>query len=52
MPLKTGKAPELKKFIDWAVNKGQSYGPKLLVRAEFRRSCRQAGLKTLAEVHS
>ena len=29
VPLKTGKAPELKKFIDWAVTKGQSYGPKL-----------------------
>ena len=30
IPQKTSKAPELKKFVDWALTKGQSYGPKLL----------------------
>src|SRR5207249_2787891 len=30
VPLKSDKADALKKFIFWAVTKGQSYGPKLL----------------------
>ena len=29
-PTKSDKAPELRKFLFWAVTKGQSYGPKLL----------------------
>jgi phosphate transport system substrate-binding protein len=30
VPTSSPKAPELKKFLFWAVTKGQSYGPKLL----------------------
>jgi phosphate transport system substrate-binding protein len=51
VPQKTGKATELKKFITWALNRGQSYGPKLLF-VPVPKSVKQAGLKTLAKVHS
>jgi phosphate transport system substrate-binding protein len=51
VPLKTDKAPELKKFITWALNRGQSYGPKLLF-VPIPKSVKKAGLKTLAKVHS
>jgi ABC-type phosphate transport system substrate-binding protein len=30
VPLQTAKAVELKKFLFWAVTKGQTFGPKLL----------------------
>jgi phosphate transport system substrate-binding protein len=30
VPTRSAKAPELRKFLFWAVTKGQSYGPKLL----------------------
>ncbi len=29
-PMKAGKAPDLRKFIYWAVTQGQQFGPKLL----------------------
>lgn len=51
VPLKTGKAAELKKFIDWALNSGQTYGPKLLF-VPVPKPVKAAGLKTLAKVHS
>jgi phosphate transport system substrate-binding protein len=51
VPQKTSKAPELKKFITWALNTGQSYGPKLLF-VPVPKAVKQAGLKTLAKVHS
>ena len=51
MPLKTSKAPELKKFVTWAMNKGQSYGPPLLF-VPIPKAVKAAGLKTLAKVHS
>ena len=51
VPLKTGKAPELKKFIDWAVTKGQAYGPKLRF-VELPKIVQAAARKTLARVHS
>jgi phosphate transport system substrate-binding protein len=51
MPLKTGKAPELKKFVTWALNRGQSYGPPLLF-VPVPKAVKLAGLKTLARVHS
>jgi phosphate transport system substrate-binding protein len=51
MPLKTGKATELKKFVTWALNKGQSYGPPLLF-VPVPKAVKLAGLKTLARVHS
>jgi phosphate transport system substrate-binding protein len=51
LPLKTGKAAELKRFVDWAVTKGQSYGPKLRF-VELPTLVRKAARKTLARVHS
>jgi len=51
MPVKTSKAPELKKFVTWALNKGQTYGPPLLF-VPVPKAVKQAGLKTLAKVHS
>ena len=51
VPLKTGKAADLKKFITWALNSGQSYGPKLLF-IPIPKPVKAAGLKTLAKVHS
>jgi phosphate transport system substrate-binding protein len=51
VPLKTGKAPELKKFIDWALTKGQSYGPKLRF-VELPKIVQTAARKTLGRVHS
>jgi len=51
MPLKTGKAAELKKFVDWAVTKGQSYGPKLRF-VQLPKIVQKAARKTLSRVHS
>jgi phosphate transport system substrate-binding protein len=51
VPLKTSKAPELKKFINWALSSGQSYGPKLLF-VPVPKAVKKAGLKTLARIHS
>jgi phosphate transport system substrate-binding protein len=51
LPLKTGKAAELKKFVDWAVTKGQSYGPKLRF-VELPKIVQKAARKTLSRVHS
>jgi phosphate transport system substrate-binding protein len=51
VPLKTGKAPELKKFIDWAVTKGQGFGPKLLF-VPLPASVQKVARKTLNRVHS
>ncbi len=51
VPLKTSKAPQLKKFITWALNSGQTYGPKLLF-VPVPKAVKKAGLKTLARVHT
>jgi phosphate transport system substrate-binding protein len=51
VPLKTDKAAELKKYINWALTSGQSYGPKLLF-APIPKAVKKAGQKTLARVHS
>jgi phosphate transport system substrate-binding protein len=51
VPVKTGKAAELKKFIDWALTKGQSYGPKLRF-VELPKIAQRAARKTLSRVHS
>jgi phosphate transport system substrate-binding protein len=51
VPLKTSKAPELKKFITWALNSGQTYGPKLLF-VPVPKAVKKAGLKTVARIHS
>jgi phosphate transport system substrate-binding protein len=51
VPLKTGKAAELKHFIDWAVTKGQSYGPKLLF-VPLPKLVQKAARKTTARLHT
>jgi phosphate transport system substrate-binding protein len=51
LPLKSPKAPELKKFVDWALTKGQAYGPKLLF-VELPKLVQTAGRRTLSRVHS
>ncbi len=51
VPLKSSKAPELKKFIDWALTKGQSYGPKLLF-VPLPDNVKKASRRTLARVHT
>jgi len=51
VPVKTGKAPELKKFIDWAVTKGQGYGPKLLF-VPLPKLVQTAARKTTARLHT
>jgi phosphate transport system substrate-binding protein len=51
VPLKSGKAAEMKKFVDWAVTKGQAYGPKLRF-VQLPAIVQKAARKTLARVHS
>jgi len=51
VPLKTSKAPELKKFVDWALTKGQSYGPKLLF-VPLPITVKKLARKTVARVHT
>jgi phosphate transport system substrate-binding protein len=51
VPLKTSKAPELKRFIDWALTKGQPYGPKLLF-VPVPQVVKKAARKTVARIHT
>jgi len=51
LPLKTSKAPDLKRFINWAVTRGQSYGPKLLF-LPLPKAVQAAAKRTLARVHT
>jgi phosphate transport system substrate-binding protein len=51
VPLKTSKAPQLKTFIDWALTKGQSYGPSLLFVA-LPTPVKKAARTTLARIHT
>ena len=51
LPLQSSKAADLKKFVDWAVTKGQSFGPKLLF-LPLPNAVRTAARHTLARVHS
>jgi len=51
VPLKTGKAADLKKFITWALTSGQTFGAKLLF-VPIPKAAKKAGQKTLARVHS
>lgn len=48
---KSNNAAELKKFVDWALTKGQSYGPKLLF-VPLPKIVQTAARKTLSRVHS
>jgi phosphate transport system substrate-binding protein len=51
VPRETGKAPDIKKFLNWALTKGQADGPKLLF-APLPKVVLKASVKTLALVHS
>jgi len=51
VPKQTSKAAELKKFIRWAMTKGQGDGPKLLF-SPLPKVVSKAGLKTLPLIHS
>ena len=51
VPKKSGHAAELKKFINWAVTKGQSFGPKLLF-VPLPKLVRRAARKTTARLHT
>jgi phosphate transport system substrate-binding protein len=47
----SSKAPDLKKFLFWAVTKGQAYGPKLLF-VPIPKSVLVVAEKTIAKIHS
>jgi phosphate transport system substrate-binding protein len=51
LPLQSSKAPELKKFVFWALTHGQTYGPKLLF-APLPKSVLVVGEKTIKKLHS
>jgi len=51
VPRQTSKAADLKKFIHWALTKGQADGPALLF-SPLPRVVLKASLKTVALVHS
>jgi phosphate transport system substrate-binding protein len=51
VPVKTDKAPQLKMFIDWALTKGQSYGPKLLF-VPLPAAVKAVARKTLSRIHT
>ncbi len=51
VPLQSTKAPELKKFLFWAVTKGQAFGPKLLFQP-IPKSVLVVAEKTIAKIHA
>ena len=51
LPTQTDKAQLLKQFVNWALTKGQTYGPKLLFQP-IPPIVLSASLRTLARVHS
>jgi phosphate transport system substrate-binding protein len=51
VPLQSAKAAELKKFIFWAVTKGQTYGPKLRF-VPLPNSVLVVAEKTIKKIHS
>jgi phosphate transport system substrate-binding protein len=51
VPLQSTKAAELKKFLFWAVTKGQAFGPKLLFQP-IPKSVLVVAEKTIAKIHS
>ncbi len=51
IPKQTSKAADLKKFVNWALTKGQVDGPKLLF-VPIPKVVRKASLKTTALIHS
>jgi phosphate transport system substrate-binding protein len=51
VPLQSAKAAELKKFLFWAVTKGQASGPKLLFQP-IPKSVLVVAEKTIAKIHA
>ena len=51
IPKQTAKAADLKRFVNWALTKGQAFGPKLLF-VPIPRVVLRAALKTTALIHS
>jgi phosphate transport system substrate-binding protein len=51
IPKQSQKAAELKKFVNWALTKGQAFGPKLLF-SPIPKVVLRASLKTTALIHS
>jgi phosphate transport system substrate-binding protein len=51
LPLDTPKAPELRRFVFWALTSGQKYGPRLLF-VKIPKPVLVAAEKTLKRVHS
>jgi phosphate transport system substrate-binding protein len=51
VPAQSPKAADLRKFLFWAVTKGQSYGPKLLFQP-IPRAVLVVAEKTIAKIHS
>jgi phosphate transport system substrate-binding protein len=51
VPLQSSKAPEMKKFLFWAVTKGQTFGPKLLFQP-IPKNVLVVAEKTIAKIHS
>jgi phosphate transport system substrate-binding protein len=51
VPLQTGKAPELRSFIGWAITKGQTFGPSLIFQP-LPKVVKAASQRTLARIHS
>ncbi|HUJ91210.1 MAG TPA: phosphate ABC transporter substrate-binding protein PstS [Gaiellaceae bacterium] len=51
VPLQSSKATDLKKFLFWAVTKGQTYGPKLWF-VPIPKSVLVVAEKSIAKIHS
>jgi len=51
VPQQSSKAADLKKFLFWAVTKGQTYGPKLFFQP-IPKSVLVVAEKTIAKIHS
>jgi len=51
VPLQTSKAADLKKFLFWAVTKGQTYGPRLLFEP-LPKGVLVVAEKAIAKIHS
>jgi phosphate transport system substrate-binding protein len=51
VPLQSTKAKELKKFLFWAVTKGQAFGPKLLFQP-IPKNVLVVAEKTIAKIHA
>jgi phosphate transport system substrate-binding protein len=51
VPIQSSKAPALKKFLFWAVTKGQAFGPKLLFQP-IPKSVLVVAEKTIAKIHA